>query len=157
MNTETTRLINIISSVQTIEQSNAAMIEVVKVLEKNENYAKEAKSYAVAVKRQVMEEEPINGAEADEIRSRIRKKGVEVLGGKRARAYKNSSLRGRVYSDIYGEVKRNFGLTAESGKRQSYLFLKRKHYKTALTLIDEYVPPIALYDEIDSENIVDVE
>ena len=49
---------------------------------------------------------PLLGAEMDQITSAVKRKGVEVLGGKESDAYHDSSLRGKVYADIYQQIKR---------------------------------------------------
>ena len=43
---------------------------------------------------------PILGIEIDKITSAVKKKGVKCLGGKESNAYKDKSLRGKVYHDI---------------------------------------------------------
>ena len=54
---------------------------------------------------------PILGIEIDKITAAVKKKGVHCLGGKDSNAYKDKSLRGKVYHDIYRELKRQFGVT----------------------------------------------
>lgn len=54
---------------------------------------------------------PILGIEIDKITAAVKKKGVHCLGGKESNAYKDKSLRGKVYHDIYRELKRQFGVT----------------------------------------------
>ena len=79
----------------------------------------------------------------------------EILGGKKANAYKDVDLRRKVYRDIYYEVKREYGLIDEKGCQLSYKKLKRKHFKGALAVIAEYIPPIGLQNEITSLNELD--
>lgn len=43
---------------------------------------------------------PLFKAECDELQALVKKVGVGLMGGKNAQAYKNNSLRGKVYSDI---------------------------------------------------------
>ena len=54
---------------------------------------------------------PILGIEIDKITSAVKKKGVKCLGGKESNAYKDKSLRGKVYHDIYRELTRQFGVS----------------------------------------------
>lgn len=102
--------------------------------------------------KDIEEEYPLLPPEADDISKAVRKKGVEVMGGKKSGAYNNKDLRTRVYRDIYGEVKRQYGLEDVSGRQLSYKKLKRKYFKGALGIIAEYVLPIALANEVEEEN-----
>lgn len=74
------------------------------------------------------------------------------MGGKKSNAYKNTDLRKRVFMDIYGEVKRQYGLISETGRQLSYKKLKRKYFKGALVVVDTYVAPVTLQNDIDAEN-----
>ena len=49
----------------------------------------------------IEEETPLYGCEIEEVQKHVRKKGIEVLGGKDSNAYKDGGIRGSVYSDIY--------------------------------------------------------
>lgn len=100
----------------------------------------------------IEEEYPLLPPESDDLSKAVRKKGVEVLGGKKSEAYKNTDLRKRVYRDIYGEIKRQYGLIDEAGRQKSYKKLKRKYLKGALMVVESYQAPISLLNEIDSEN-----
>lgn len=105
--------------------------------------------------KDIEEEYPLLPPEADDISRAVRKKGVDVMGGKKSGAYNNKDLRTRVYRDIYGEIKRQYGLEDISGRQLSYKKLKRKFFKGALAVIDEYVLPIALANEVDEENEIE--
>lgn len=94
-------------------------------------------------------------AEATDFQNEVRRKGVQVLGGKNARAYKNASLRSKVYRDIHFEVKRQYGLITDTGRQMSFTKLKRKYANSALNVIRAYEPPIAIANEIDAENDLD--
>lgn len=107
--------------------------------------------------REIEEDYPLLPPEADDLSNAVRKKGVEVLGGKRSNAYKNKDLRTRTYRDIYSEVKRQYGLIDEVGRQQSYKKLKRKYLKGAFAVIDNYVCPISIQSDIDAENEIDFE
>lgn len=103
----------------------------------------------------IEEEYPLLPPEADDLSKAVKKKGVTVLGGKNSEAYKDTSLRKRIYQDIYLEIKRHFGLIDEKGAQQSYKKLKRKHLSAALLIIEEYEPPISLENEITMANDID--
>ena len=89
---------------------------------------------------------PLYGCEIDEIQKSVRKKGVEVLGGKQSEAYKDRSIRCQVYQDIYSQLKREYGCVS------SYKSIKRKYVSEVQEWIDNYVAPKALQEQIDSAN-----
>lgn len=96
----------------------------------------------------IEEEYPLDPCMADDISKAVKRKGVEVLGGKKSGAYKDSSIRTKVYQDIYGVMKREYGLITEDGYQDSYKRLKKKYFKGALNIISEYEPPMVLANEI---------
>lgn len=88
---------------------------------------------------------PILGIEIDKITCAVKKKGVECLGGKGSEAYADRSLRGKVYSDIYSELKRQFGVT-------TYKAIKRSQCSDAVEIIGQYKLPYILATQIQVEN-----
>lgn len=84
---------------------------------------------------------PILGIEIDKITSAVKKKGVHCLGGKESNAYKDKSLRGKVYCDIYRELKRQFGVT-------TYKAIKRNQCNLAVEAIGRYKLPYVLAEQI---------
>ena len=124
------------------EQGQDAEIKTLKINDKRKDRAL----------KDIEEEYPLLPPEADDISKAVRKKGVEVMGGKKSGAYNNKDLRTRVYRDIYGEIKRQYGLEDVSGRQLSYKKLKRKYFKGALGIVAEYVLPIALANEVEEEN-----
>lgn len=103
----------------------------------------------------IKEEYPLLPPEADDLSKEVKRKGVAVLGGKKSSAYANKELRTKVYRDIYGQIKRQYGLVDEVGRQKSYKKLKRKYLNGAYVVVDEYEPPIALANEIDEINELD--
>lgn len=95
---------------------------------------------------------PLYGAEADELSKHVKRKGVSVLGGKTSEAYRDQNIRHKVYTDIYGEIKREFGVYADDGRPISYKALKRKYLADAHELVDTYVPPFVLAEQITAAN-----
>lgn len=95
---------------------------------------------------------PLFGAESDELSSHVKRKGVEVLGGKHSEAYKDKALRQKVYTDIYNQLKREFGIYDSEGKAKSYKALKRKDLADAHEFIDCYTLPTYLHDTISDCN-----
>ncbi len=84
---------------------------------------------------------PLLPAECDAISNAVRRKGVEVLGGKESPAYKDNHIRRRVYLDIYNELYRQFAVS-------SYKSLSRCQCKDALEIINGYAAPLALKTDI---------
>ena len=94
---------------------------------------------------QFKQDMPVLGIEENKITSAVRKAGVKILGGKESNAYNDKSLRGKLYSDIYRELKRQFDVT-------TYKAIKRSQCSMALSVIETYKPPIALEEQIQSCN-----
>jgi len=88
---------------------------------------------------------PILGIEETKISNAVKKKGVECLGGKESNAYNNKSLRGRLYSDLHRQLRREFGVS-------TYKAIKRNQTDTAITIIQCYVPPLVLAETIETLN-----
>lgn len=88
---------------------------------------------------------PILGIEIDKITCAVKKRGVECLGGKDSEAYADRSLRGKVYSDIYAELKRQFGVT-------TFKAIKRSQCNDAVEIIGQYKLPYILAAQIQVEN-----
>lgn len=90
---------------------------------------------------------PLYGCEIEEVQKHVRKKGIEVLGGKDSNAYKDGGIRGSVYSDIYKQLKREFGCVA------TYKSIKRKYLADVHEFIDTYLLPIALAEVVHDTNM----
>lgn len=84
---------------------------------------------------------PILPIEADRITEAVRKRGVDILGGKASNAYQDRSMRQRVYSNIYADLKSNFRV-------RSYKSIRRNQCESALNVIARYDAPLYLQDEI---------
>ena len=95
---------------------------------------------------------PLFGAESDEISAHVKRKGVEMLGGKRSEAYRDKTLRQKVYTDIYSQLKREFGIYDEEGRTKSYKALKRKDLADAHEFIDCYTLSAYLAEQINNCN-----
>lgn len=88
---------------------------------------------------------PILPIEADRITVAVKRKGVSVLGGKQAPAYKDRCLRQKVYNNLYANLKYNFGV-------RSYKAIKRSQCDKALEIIGSYQPPFFLMEQIENSN-----
>lgn len=102
--------------------------------------------------RDIKEEYPLLPPEADDLSKIVKRRGVQIMGGKKSPAYKDIPLRKRVYRDIYGEIKRNYGLIDEVGRQQSYKKLKRKYLNGAYKTVENYVAPVAIANDIEADN-----
>lgn len=94
---------------------------------------------------QFKQDMPILGIEETKISNAVKKKGVECLGGKESNAYNDKSLRGRLYSDLHRQLRREFGVS-------SYKAIKRNQTDTAIAIIRNYVPPLVLSETIEIIN-----
>lgn len=88
---------------------------------------------------------PLLGVETEKITNAIKKKGVEVLGGKNSNAYGDHSLRSRLYQDMHKDLRRQFGVC-------TYRAIKRNQCDKALGIIMQYNPPMYLKEQIDGTN-----
>lgn len=88
---------------------------------------------------------PILGIEESKITSAVKKTGVGFLGGKTSNAYQNKSLRAKLYADIYGQLKREFGVS-------TYKAIKRNQTDVALHVIEGYKPPLVIAQAVAYEN-----
>ena len=87
------------------------------------------------------EDMPLFQIDCKEIQALVRKKGIEVLGGYRSIAYNNNSLRGKVYSDIQHQIRREFGVVR-------YEAIKRSQLEMAKEIIINYKVPLVLENKI---------
>lgn len=117
-----------------IEQLQLTQQAVLEVKEQIDNVNKDLQDFKMDL--------PLLAVECEKITKAAKSKGVEVLGGKTSEAYMDKSIRNKVYSDIYNEVKRQFGVG-------SYKAIKRSQCDRAVEVINNYQLPIALADEID--------
>ena len=105
--------------------------------------------------RDIEEEYPLLPPEADDLAKAVQRKGVFCMGGKSQPAYRNTDLGKKIYRDIYTEIKRQYGLIDDMGRQKSYKKLKRKYLTGALTVVEMYELPIALQNEVETENELD--
>lgn len=118
------------------------------LLELQFRYAKEVKEEVAELKEDFNDfkgNSPLFNIECKELQALVRKVGIIQLGGYKSAAYKNNSLRGRVYADIQHQLKREFGVTR-------YEAIKRSQLSKARELVKSYVLPTVLRDEIVQEN-----
>nr|DAF76747.1 MAG TPA: hypothetical protein [Caudoviricetes sp.] len=107
------------------------------VLDEHDKEIKEVKGEV----RDLKDNMPLFNVECKELQATVRKLGIKLMGGKDTNAYKDNSLRGKIYSDIQTEVKRQFQVTR-------YEAIKRSQLSTAYEILENYKLPMALKDEI---------
>lgn len=83
---------------------------------------------------------PLFNIECEELSKTVRAKGARLMGYK-SEAYNDPSLRGKVYSDIYNQLRREFQVN-------SYKAIKRCDFDLALEIIDGYTLPLKLERDI---------
>lgn len=88
---------------------------------------------------------PLLALECQRITRAKNQKVVPLMGGKDAPAYKNKSLMHKVYSDVDAHLRREFGVN-------TYKAIKRNQCDLAVKIIEDYVLPMYLKEEIDAEN-----
>jgi len=111
------------------------------VLEEHEEEIKTLKQDVADIK----ENTPLYNIECKELQGLVRKIGVKTLGGHGTPAYKDNSLRGKVYSDIQRQLKREFGV-------RRYEAIKRCQLDKAKDIVEGYGVPTILKDEITLKN-----
>lgn len=88
---------------------------------------------------------PLLPEDADDVSKEVKKRVVEILGGKDSNAYHNKSLSQKVFMDAYRNIKINFNVS-------SYKAIKRNRKDVAIQIAREYKPPLYLAEQIQAEN-----
>ena len=88
---------------------------------------------------------PLLPSDADDVKAEVNKRVIDCLGGKNSNAYHDSSIRGKVYSDIYRELKRQFEVS-------KYNCIHRNQKNIAIEIVKNYEPPYVLAEEIKDSN-----
>lgn len=120
-------------------------LEIMKELRFEQSKQKEDMSTLDKSFRDFQKTMPVLPADCDIITKAVNVKTIKALGGYDSSAYRDKSLRGRVYSDIYKELKRQFGVT-------TYKSLRRNQVDKALEIINAYKLPMALAEEVTNTN-----
>lgn len=89
---------------------------------------------------------PLFSVECKDLQALVKKIAIQVLGGdKNKPAYKNKSVRSKVFSDIQCQLRRQFGVKRYEG-------IKRKDLDTAKNIVEQYQLPFCLEQEVDLAN-----
>ncbi len=107
----------------------------------------------VSEKQQALEEKvedmesnfPLFNIECEELQKLVKKAGTNALGGYGTKAYKDNSLRQKVYKDIQHQLTREFGIG-------SYKAIKRCQLSLAKEIVQAYRIPTFLQDQVAALN-----
>lgn len=117
-------------------------------IEEVRHEADKARSEVEAIKQGIEDfkkDLPLFPSELDEIVRAVNDRVIAVMGGKKSVAYKNRLVRSCVFGDIYSELHRNFDC-------RSYKNIPRRYLGVAKSIIDGYVPPYSLRNDIERFN-----
>lgn len=89
---------------------------------------------------------PLYSCDIDEIQQHVKRKVVNILGGKQSGAYRDNSIRNKIFSDIWTQLKREYGCVS------TYKSIKRKYVDDVHKFIDEYMLPMALAEQVKETN-----
>ena len=67
------------------------------------------------------ENAPLYAIECDEMTKAVKGLGVMFLGGENSNSYQDNSLRKKLYSDIYSQLHRDFGVNSSEAIKRNYL------------------------------------
>lgn len=127
------------------KQVNMTIQEQIQLLAKG-NVELEQRIDAISKDLQDFKEDmPLLAVECEKITRAKNKKVVPLMGGKDSNAYMDNSLRGKVYSDIDSQLKREFGVS-------TYKAIKRNQCDLAVSIINKYELPMSLAEEIKNFN-----
>lgn len=89
---------------------------------------------------------PLYSCDIDEIQQHVKRKVVNILGGKQSEAYRDNSIRHKTFSDIWTQLKREYGCVS------TYKSIKRKYVADVHDFIDCYETPKYLGELITDAN-----
>lgn len=88
---------------------------------------------------------PLFSGECKDLQSVVKKVATKTLGGYRSAAYIDNSIRGKVYTDIQQQLRREFGV-------DRYEHIKRCQLEVAKQIVKEYKAPLVLMEQIELVN-----
>lgn len=95
---------------------------------------------------ELKENVPLYSRDIDEIQQHVKRRVVNILGGKQSEAYRDNSIRHKTFSDIWTQLKREYGCVS------TYKSIKRKYIDDVHEFIDCYVAPKYLDELIQDAN-----
>lgn len=132
-----------------LPQSNMELLELhYQALKEVDSKVDDVSAELQTVKKELKEFKetlPLLPEDADEISDLVKKRGVEILGGKQSSAYNDRGLRMKLYVNFYSNLKYNF-------KVRTYKAIKRNQKAKAIDVIQKYEPPFFLAQLIEQYN-----
>ena len=95
---------------------------------------------------ELKENVPLYSCDIDEIQQHVKRRVVNILGGKQSEAYRDNRIRHKTFSDIGTQLKREYGCVS------TYKSIKRKYIDDVHEFIDCYVVPKYLDELIQDAN-----
>lgn len=95
---------------------------------------------------ELKENVPLYSCDIDEIQQHVKRRVVNILGRKQSEAYRDNSIRHKTFSDIWTQLKREYGCVS------TYKSIKRKYIDDVHEFIDCYVVPKYLDELIQDAN-----
>lgn len=95
---------------------------------------------------ELKENVPLYSCDIDEIQQHVKRRVVNILGGKQSEAYRDNSIRHKTFSDIWTQLKREYGCVS------TYKSIKRKYINDVHEFIDCYIVPKYLDELIHDAN-----
>lgn len=95
---------------------------------------------------ELKENVPLYSCDIDEIQQHVKRRVVNIIGGKQSEAYRDNSIRHKTFSDIWTQLKREYGCVS------TYKSIKRKYIDDVHEFIDCYVVPKYLDELIQDAN-----
>ncbi len=95
---------------------------------------------------ELKENAPLYSCDIDEIQQHVKRRVVNILGGKQSEAYVDNSIRNKTFSDIWTQIKREYGCVS------TYKSIKRKYIDDVHEFIDCYAAPKYLDELIKDAN-----
>lgn len=138
------KYIEAFNNMEQVLKGQAKQLSTEEILELQYKYTKEVKKEVKELKDDFYDfkdNAPLFNVECKELQALVKKVGTKVLGGYKTPAYRDNSLRGKVYSDIQHQLRREFGV-------ERYEAIKRCQLVTAKKIVSEYKVPIVLAEEI---------
>jgi len=133
------------AQIKLLAQGNVELNQRVDGLEKETHYNKEEIQSVKEDLEKFKADVPAFNMDTKDIQNALRKKAIEVLGGKDSNAYHDHSIHGYAFADIQIELRRQFGI-------KRYDQIKHKDVPVALKIIEEYEAPIHIKDKIAMAN-----
>ena len=131
-----------------MEQNLSKPMSAMQLMELQFQAIKEVKADVDSVNKDLQDfkqDLPLLAVECEKITRTVKSNGTEILGGRNSSAYRDKSLRTTVYRDIHNEIRRQFGV-------DTYKAIKRSQCDKAIEIINNYVPPMVLAEQIADAN-----